>query len=99
MSESAQNNSVSTLLPCDAAQSYLGNRIKEHERLIRQLDMLRKGDDLDHKILHVIKQVLKEAPTAGSVTTIDTDEVEDILLSLPTIEDILAPTFLTHAAL
>ena len=99
MIESAQNDSVSTPLVGDAAQPHLRNRIKEHERLISLLDMLHKGDALDHKILHVINQVLKEAPTAGKVTTIDADQVEDTLLSLPTIEDILAPTFFARLPL
>lgn len=56
-------------------------------------------DVFDNKILQVIKQELKEAPAAVKVTTIDADEVEDILIRLPIIENKVAPNFFARASL
>ena len=99
MSESAQNDAISTPLIGDAAQADLPNRIKEHESLIRLIDMVYKDDALDYKIIHVINQELKEAPTSGKISAKDADQVEDILLILTTIEDILAQNFFARAPL
>ena len=99
MSQNSQNNTLEAPASTITAMANVDNRMKEHYKLVHLSELIGKGDPLDYKILNIINLVLKTPPDTDTPAQLERDDIEDLLLGLPTPEDILEPSFFTRAPL
>ena len=62
---------------------------KEHQSLIWSSEMLRRGDPLDYKILNFMNFAFEELTTNEELVQLGREDIDYLLIELPTAEDIL----------
>ena len=99
MSQNSQNNTIEAPASTITAMANVENHMKEHHKLVRLSELIGKSDPLDYKIHNVSNLVLKTPPYPDAPAQLERDDIKDLLLGLPTPEDILEPSFFTRAPL
>ncbi len=74
-------------------------RMKEHNPIMRLSAILRRGDTLEYEILNAINQILKDPSTLKLKEGLDQEDVNDVLLGFPALEDVCDYQFFSHLPL